>query len=174
MEYVSYKDLKARCIDVCGITSKIPYFELLGTFEWQKKREEIIERDKQQCQECGRYVPILNEIYLDFWRRDEPYFDGQKIVFDDPVFTIFKYDYNNREYVMEIQVNGTSSHIPYDLPTLHVHHKKYYIENKTLRLPWEYEEADLITYCTNCHAKYHLENKIEFVDCDNKRLGIGV
>ncbi|MBB4035915.1 5-methylcytosine-specific restriction endonuclease McrA [Dysgonomonas hofstadii] len=159
MEYVSYENLKAKYINNCGIVSKVPYNELLGTFEWQKKRNEIIERDKEQCQKCGIFKPILDKVYLEFWEQMEPPFNEM------PVPIIYQYD-GNREYVMNI--NGTR--IPCYLPSLHVHHKKYYIENKMLRLPWEYNSDDLIAYCIDCHAKWHLENKIEieFVDCNSK------
>lgn len=29
------------------------YWELLNTPEWEEKRNEILERDNYQCQECG-------------------------------------------------------------------------------------------------------------------------
>lgn len=41
---------------------------------------------------------------------------------------------------------------------LHVHHK-YYIAD---RLPWEYEDNELITYCPDCHKKWHEENKVKY------------
>lgn len=41
---------------------------------------------------------------------------------------------------------------------LNVHHK-YYIEGL---LPWEYKDEELISYCPDCHMKWHEENKVKY------------
>lgn len=35
---------------------------------------------------------------------------------------------------------------------LHVHHKKYYDD---WRMPWDYQDEDLITLCDICHTLFH-------------------
>lgn len=45
-----------------------------------------------------------------------------------------------------------------DCTSLHVHHRRY-IEGF---LPWEYKDDDLITYCYECHRKWHEENEVEY------------
>lgn len=44
-----------------------------------------------------------------------------------------------------------------NITSLHVHHK-YYVEG---RLPWEYDDDILITYCFECHRKWHEENDVK-------------
>lgn len=37
----------------------------------------------------------------------------------------------------------------------HVHHKFYILT----RLPWEYENSALITFCNWCHSDWHVKNE---------------
>lgn len=38
---------------------------------------------------------------------------------------------------------------------LNVHHRKYYPG----KMPWEYEDENLVTLCEDCHAEYHRQKK---------------
>ena len=49
---------------------------------------------------------------------------------------------------------------------LEVHHKLYIRD----RLPWDYENDDLITVCDPCHRKIHKEEKISFYDKERNKL----
>lgn len=39
---------------------------------------------------------------------------------------------------------------------LEVHHTRYILN----RLPWDYDNDDLITLCNHCHTEFHQNNKV--------------
>jgi len=50
---------------------------------------------------------------------------------------------------------------------LHVHHKYYQIGNQ----PWEYPNDALVTLCWNCHEELHKNEKIPYLDKENRQIG---
>jgi hypothetical protein len=50
--------------------------------------------------------------------------------------------------------------------TLHVHHKKY-IKGK---MPWEYEDSDLISLCNLCHSNLHSTQTIPIYNNQGQRI----
>lgn len=60
--------------------------------------------------------------------------------------------------IKSVLTEGELLEISIKLTSLHVHHK-HYIEGL---LPWEYQDEDLITYCCECHRKWHEENEVEY------------
>jgi hypothetical protein len=54
------------------------------------------------------------------------------------------------------------------LPTLQVHHKRY-INGK---LPWEYDNNDLVTVCKGCHSIVHNEITIPVFSSDLKEYSM--
>jgi len=76
----------------------------------------------------------------------------------------------NKEFTkngLEVWILGIKgekySSLDFRIPTItdfslvmHVHHKLYIKE----RLPWEYNDSDLITLCNRCHADLHAKNRI--------------
>lgn len=115
--------------------NKIPYPILLTTQEWLERRSQIIVRDGCTCQICNRSREL--KIYVARLL--------QKIKNEDGSLTL-------KPYIPEGVIDIASEY------NLHVHHK-YYIAD---RLPWEYEDNELITYCPDCHKKWHEENKVKY------------
>lgn len=113
--------------------NKIPYPVLLDTHEWLERRTEIIIRDNCTCQICNRNKELRYPNVLDRRCRS-----------DGSVYLVHK-----------IPLSTTALSEEYNL---HVHHKRY-VENW---LPWEYKDDDLITYCPDCHKKWHEENKVKY------------
>ena len=103
----------------------IPYQQLLGTQEWNVKRDAIVRRDKDVCTKCGTESTQLA------WNSGK-------------AFNILSYTFGpgpNDYQAMEV-----------DKPiVLHVHHL-YYVLSK---YPWEYEDRALVTLCNNCHLEIH-------------------
>ena len=127
-------------LKIYNSSHRIPYEELLSTEEWREKRDAIVKRDKRECKMCGKASTF--------------YLDGQNHM----IITITHKDWawiNNEEREIEWdEIWGDISDKPY---FMHVHHK-YYILSK---LPWEYPDDALITFCNWCHWKYHQENTVE-------------
>lgn len=115
-------------------SNKIPYHVLLNTQEWSERRAEIIIRDSCTCQMCN-----------------------QNKAFKYPNLILeTRYRENGSSYSVEMSPRNIME-LAEDY-RLQVHHK-YYIEGY---LPWEYEDNLLITYCFDCHKKWHEENNIEY------------
>jgi len=124
------------------------------TQEWLTKRNQILKRDNYSCQSCNTFNPS----------------EGWVSVYNDSKndLELHNYDSNTCEYIIASQKSGITLTIDYGwgiwlvTPILQIHHKKY-IQG---RLPWEYENDDLITLCKECHNKQHLSNKIPLYDTD--------
>ena len=126
----------------------IPYEELLCTKEWREKREVILKRDKHECKKCGAVSTI--------------YINGENHM----VMTITHKEWvwlNKEEKQIEWnEIFGDISDKPF---FMHVHHK-YYILSK---LPWEYPDDALVTFCNWCHWEYHKENTVDVFE-DSRML----
>jgi hypothetical protein len=143
--------------------NKIPYQRLLETKEWDLKRSEIINRDKEECRLCnnktteyllGKHVFFLEYKITEmvpndnFWKQWE-YFEkllGEK--FYGMSSSKEDLEANEKEYFIAVTLDK-----PY---FLQVHHK-YYLENK---YPWEYSNEALITLCNWCHFELHQKETI--------------
>ncbi len=118
------------------------------TNEWQEKRSHIIHRDNYSCQICETFNPS----------------EGLVTVFNEQDKDIELHQYNSETSVYSITSQNKGINISLDFgwgtwlitPILQVHHKKY-IDG---RLPWEYEDDDLITFCNECHNSGHQSIKI--------------
>lgn len=135
----SYIELKSRYSNRLDI----PYSELIRTTEWFERRRSILNRDGHKCSFCNKMATIDHfdsnsgkPFY--FWVR------GEKI----------ESIKNELGVIEEILVPDVEfSKKQYDL---HVHHK-HYVLNK---LPWEYEDNDLMTLCNWCHWEFHENNVV--------------
>ncbi|WP_346856470.1 hypothetical protein [uncultured Draconibacterium sp.] len=115
----------------------IAYNDLLQTDEWIMRRNEIVNRDKNQCTKCGSPKTFWynggNYFTLERWRKVK---GGSKKIL-------------------------ISSSVKTDHPIyLHVHHKYYILE----RLPWEYGNTELITLCDTCHWELHQEEGVKIYE----------
>ncbi|ELI6455808.1 HNH endonuclease, partial [Flavobacterium psychrophilum] len=101
-------------------------------FEWKKKKEEINFRDNYLCVICGAFETELDNNSNYIWKKN---------IFSD-----------NKS---KIDINSLIEKFPKWKPNkeykLHVHHKLY----KKNKLPWDYENHNLITLCNNCHENIH-------------------
>ena len=122
--------------------SEIPYFELIKTKDWFERRIPILERDKHKCTICGK-VPTMAH-------------------YDDKSRKKFELWFIEAE---PIYIESLGIHVESEFPevkvadrkySLHVHHKLYILE----RLPWEYNDEELITLCNWCHWDLHLNEII--------------
>lgn len=137
MNIISHSELISK-------KSDITYQDLMQTFEWRSKRNEILERDYKRCTKCqfsetfghkssvtGKYSYIADnggENQLTFTNKD-----GIIITESEPILVV-----TDKPYF------------------LHVHHK-YYVYTQ---LPWEYEDQALVTLCNWCHAEVHQHETI--------------
>ena len=128
---------------------KITYSQLLNTIEWLDRRNEIIKRDNNSCSNCGT-SSTFNEYHngrsINFWFGEE-----------------------ENCWVKDEKGNMIESYLPKIILadkgySLQVHHK-YYILGK---LPWEYIDEALITYCNWCHLEWHQRNKIKYFTTDSQ------
>jgi 5-methylcytosine-specific restriction endonuclease McrA len=145
MDLISFKDLKTEFKDSIWI----PYNRYLQTAEWQKRREEIFERDDYRCQQCQKiwnYRLIEFDVFdkevkykvKDRWISDKEYSDWRELMANEPI------------------------------TFLHVHHKLYYLN----RLPWNYMDNELISLCSECHENLHKNNKIKVLDENNNAIKV--
>ena len=144
-----YETIKRRYPD-----GKVPYFELLRTKEWSDRREEIIDRDGCMCSMCQKRATSnfydsnsKENIYL--WYGEEK------------VATVTNTE--GKTIYSEAYIPIDQADKPY---SLHVHHRLYVLE----RLPWEYDNSELITLCNWCHWKTHEETVIPVYRWENDRL----
>lgn len=114
------------------------YAQLLKDERWLEKRKEIIERDKGICQDCGKKG--INSI--------------------DENWVKFSFEKGS--------VKKLKKHRKGNI--LNVHHKVYYYDpilgNKFF--PWDYDNSDLVTLCSECHKNLH---KRQTIDVINKETG---
>lgn len=132
-------------IDLYKDDPYIPYGEYLRTKNWELKRLEILDRDKFRCQHCGGYDTEIkrsddeNHIYYEtIWSQ---------------VSIIEWTDLNGNKRISNLNPPEEKPDKDYKL---NVHHKKYIIN----RLPWDYNNEDLITLCNHCHKTEHENHKI--------------
>lgn len=131
---------------------EIPYVELLRTQEWHDKRVSILNRDKHQCQLCSVnptiYLNGIGDVWLrEDWKKDNAFLkDGLGFKEVEIEWVDYFHEITDKSYY------------------LHVHHQ-YYILSK---LPWEYPDDSLITYCNWCHWQYHENNKVPVFKDESK------
>lgn len=115
--------------------NKIPYPVLLQTNEWNNCRAKIIIRDNCTCQSCSNSnsLRIYASGLVQRVELDDGSIDYRPFTLDEPLAIVSEY-------------------------SIHVHHK-YYIKDL---LPWEYKDEELITYCPDCHMKWHQENTVKY------------
>lgn len=130
---ILYKDLLFKYDN----NNSIPYYNLLTTIEWGRKRLEILERDNFKCQICGMYETNQSKE-----QEDGSYLYSAIMILED------KEDKRGRVIKQKHDKKIW----------LDVHHK-FYIVNK---LPWEYANDDLITYCGYCHEEWHKNNQVKY------------
>lgn len=142
-EFVRYHDLKQY-------NRFLTYAQLLTTIEWKEKRDEILKRDDYTCQVCkkpGSEDFLLKNKYFAIGTNTNYFIekvDGKNILRSSPEIIFL-----DRKYIMQI-------------------HHKVYILNK---LPWQYDNNELITLCNWCHDDYHKNNEVEvYLDQDKKIL----
>jgi len=144
METISFEELKNSYSN----SPYIPYAELLNTTEWPIKREQILIRDNFECQKCNKRKTIDH--------------------YDEKLRKHFHLWFGEEEW---IRINNTSDRVlapkvivsdkPYHLE---IHHK-FYIED---RLPWDYENENLMTLCNWCHKEFHENNDVELYTKDGQ------
>lgn len=110
---------------------KVPYTLLLRTRHWKKKRNEILSRDKHECQNCGAKETQLKTV-------------------EDNIYHVETYVEDlireNGEVTPRQRIKYLSSPV-----LLNVHHMKY---RKGVQ-PWNYPNEDLTTLCVSCHQAEH-------------------
>jgi 5-methylcytosine-specific restriction endonuclease McrA len=133
--------------------NEITYGELLNSFEWIEKRENILKRDDNTCSKCNKKViEIIDGLsYRKLTEKEKTEYLEQ----------------NKKEKAEMIEKVGFSFRFqdPNEtlVPlTLQAHHK-YYILN---RLPWEYKNDALTTLCRECHQDIHNDKIIPVYKTD--------
>jgi len=127
----------------------IPYGQYLRTNLWKTKRLEITDRDSFKCRICGGYETTLRKASV---QTNLGVVENVKLEWSDTL-TIIWTDMNGNEKVSTLKKPEGVPDKPYNIQ---VHHKKYILN----RLPWEYDNEDLITLCNYCHTKEHEQNDI--------------
>ena len=123
--YLNYSPLHKK------YNGKVPYTLLLRTHHWKKKRDEIIDRDKHECQKCGAKESQLKTV------------DGNTYHVEISIVDIIQEN-------GDITPRQSVKHIPSPV-LLNVHHRKY---RKGVQ-PWNYPNEDLTTLCVSCHQAEH-------------------
>lgn len=132
-----------------GSKEDIPYYILLETEEWKRKREEILERDGKKCLRCGTGDTNFG-----------PGLGHHELVTKTYTDTIRDPDGNIREYeIRHERVKGYE-----ESRYLQVHHK-YYVYGDP---PWRYKDEALETVCRKCHQKIHKEENIYVYESRDK------
>jgi 5-methylcytosine-specific restriction endonuclease McrA len=137
METISFEELK----DLYNDHPYTPYAEFLRTNEWLTKREQILIRDNFKCQKCNKARTV--DHYDEKLRKNFHLWFGEEewIRIDNSL---------DKVLVPKITISDKPYH-------LEIHHKLY-IED---RLPWNYDDGDLITLCNWCHKEFHKNNDVE-------------
>ncbi|WPQ63663.1 hypothetical protein SIO70_02150 [Chitinophaga sancti] len=117
----------------------LTYSQYLSTNEWMSKREEIIKRDNFQCTQCKKKDTIDN--YDPITKKTEHLW-----LIDNGVV----YLGGDTASVNSVFVSADKHY------HLEVHHTRYILN----RLPWDYKNEDLITFCNHCHTEFHLHHKV--------------
>lgn len=132
----------------------LTYGEILQSFEWREKREEIIIRDNRTYQRCHVQGPINQQgiQYRKLTKEEEQKYDYAEPIINDPLSGLVFYA-------------AKPIAVPVENPIyLHVHHT-YYILGK---LPWEYSSDSLQTLCAKCREDLHRNEKICFYFDESK------
>lgn len=114
------------------------YAKLLRRQEWREKREQILHRDGHICKSCGKKETVWLPVKNGPWKN--------VWIEEDPNCL------PNRNRVVEA---GKRYH-------LEIHHHLYIVN----RLPWDYDDKHLITYCNWCHHEFHKNNKVPIYNED--------
>lgn len=139
---INYSDL----IELYKDDEYIPYAQYLRTNFWKTKRLEVLDRDKFKCQTCGGYDTTTRKSKA-----------GEVSLEWSDVEIILWTDMNGNEH-MSFPTRPSGK--PDKSYNLQVHHKKYIIN----KLPWGYENKDLITLCNYCHSDEHKRNNTPIYD----------
>lgn len=123
---------------------EISYAELLSTWEWQGKRNNIIKRDDEICSKCHAKPTVYIQGVGNWWFETHEEIHSQLVMNED--------GYEEVDFTTDTLWSSKSDK-PYHL---HVHHK-YYTLNA---LPWEYPDSALITLCNWCHWEFHKNNRV--------------
>ncbi|RBL93336.1 hypothetical protein [Chitinophaga flava] len=118
---------------------RITYAQYLSTDEWRVKAAEITKRDKFCCTVCGK-AETVSIPGAKSGEVNHGWFEDGEIAY-----------YGEGRYSIDPKVVFADKHYH-----LEVHHKRY-IRN---RLPWEYSNDDLVTFCNHCHSEFHLNNRV--------------
>jgi hypothetical protein len=134
--------------------SIIPYSELIRTKEWLEKRESIISRDHNKCTKCDKtptstYYNHDTKSAMYLWYGEET--------------PIYNKDKNGVMVEVESYIPIINADKPY---FMQVHHRHYVLE----KLPWEYQDEDLITLCNWCHWEFHEKNSVPVYKTVNDKL----
>ncbi|SRR5258706_9258254 len=121
------------------------YSDLLKLSQWKNKRNDVLRRDSRICTTCGLEGTIIEKYssHPDFSYIAVDVNDGY--IPNSPAYELTIDDFNRMRVI----------YIPAPTVILHVHHRYYLLDS----LPWEYNDAVLITMCSGCHHKWHAENK---------------
>lgn len=125
--------------------SYIPYAQYLRVVNWWSKRHEILNRDHFRCQNCNGYETTKIKGTKERYK----WVDTEVLIWTD-------YNSGEQEYSELIKplLKPKKSY------NLQIHHKKYIKD----RLPWQYDNDDLITLCNHCHLELHENNTIPIFD----------
>lgn len=133
------------------------YLEKLQTKEWKLKRDEILNRDDFTCCECNK---------VDFSKKWAETYD------DEGNLELFFYDKASHEIIQSYEKTGHTSTIDLgfdqylEVPVMNVHHKKYILDKE----PWDYDNNDLITLCSECHKNLHETSLIPLFDKQGNQI----
>lgn len=139
---------------------KLTYRDELDTSEWKKRRDEIVARDNGTCKICNHKPSDFAN--LENYREMN---EEEKSTFQKDCEVDFKQSDLGKEFIKVFNYIPQQASFPMipkfeGLPTkkiiLNVHHKLYVLT----RLAWEYKDAELITYCQDCHQTLHDHTKI--------------
>ncbi|MBB6611105.1 HNH endonuclease [Pontibacter sp. Tf4] len=130
----------------------IPYAQYLRTCNWKSKRLEILDRDSFRCQGCGGYETENKQIVDVFGMKSS----SKHLLWKDTK-VIHWTDLSGNKRSSTLNIPEGKPDKPYNLQ---VHHKRY-VQN---RLPWEYDNEDLIVLCNYCHKQEHDNTEILVFD----------
>lgn len=166
-DYIPYSTLKKNHSSY----GRIAYRKLLYTKEWDKKRKQILERDKYTCQSCEKKKPhrFDKKSLLGLFRPktetiEWSVVDSNRVIAEElsegKYWLVDKEKFNNlNTYSGFKYVKASVGGVLIDANSfkLHVHHKIYILNI----LPWENFEKDLITLCNKCHRRVHSKEVIK-------------
>ncbi len=125
---------------------RVPYHIQLNTKEWHDKRNKIIARDSNFCQQCnGQCVDLIE-------------FNESYIFKEVDVIETIKIPYTND--IIELETSEIKMVKVTNPLFAHIHHKYYSGES----LAWEYPDDALILLCHKCHSNFHRDNKVPYYE----------